>query len=92
MELRICIIMFKVYRNLLPTYVQQFFSQHEYVYATRQNYTFAQKCACIYMKSLSFSIKGVQLWNFLDSSFLSVCSSLKKNHKVNILNGHISDM
>ena len=45
MELRISIIMFKVYHNLLPTYVQQFFSQPEFVNATRQNYTFNQTFA-----------------------------------------------
>ena len=36
-ELRIGIIMFKAYHKLLPTYVQQFFSQHESVYASQQN-------------------------------------------------------
>ena len=79
-ELRIGIIMFKAYHNLLPMYVQQFFSQHESVYATRQNYTFTQRFARTNMKSMSLSIKGVQLWNSLDSSviFLSECSSFQK--------------
>ena len=31
-ELKIGIIMFKAYHNVLPMYVQQFFSQHESVY------------------------------------------------------------
>ena len=69
-ELRIGIIMFKVYHNLLPTYAQQFFSRHESVYATRQNYTFTQKFACTNMKSMSSSIKGVQLGDSLDSSLI----------------------
>ena len=68
-ELRIGIIMFKAYHNQLPMYVQQFFfTQHESVYATQQNYTFTQKRARSNMKSMSLSIKGVQLWNYLDNS------------------------
>ena len=34
-KLRIDIIMFKAYQNLLPTFVQQFFSHHESVSVTR---------------------------------------------------------
>ena len=54
-ELRIGIIMFKAYHNLLSkkkplTYVQQFFSQHEFVYPTRQNDTFTQQFARTNMK------------------------------------------
>ena len=86
--------MFKAYHNLLPTYVQQFFSQHKSVYATRQNYTFTQKCAGTNMKSMSLSINGVQLRNSLDSSQIlsSKCSSFQKNYKANILNSYVSDM
>ena len=69
-ELRIGIIMLKAYHNLLPTYEQQFFSQHESVYATRQNYTFTQKFAHTNMKSMRLLIKGVQLWNSFDSSLI----------------------
>ena len=79
MELRIRIIMFMIYHNLLPTYVQQFFSQPEFCNATRQNYTFTQTFARTNLKSMSLSSKGVQLWNSLDSSlfFVSECSSFQ---------------
>ena len=53
LELRIAIIMFKAYYNLLPMNVQQFVSQHESIDATRQNYTFTQKYARTKMKSIS---------------------------------------
>ena len=43
--LRIGIITLKAYHNLLATYVQQFFSQHEYVYVLRHNYTFIHNFA-----------------------------------------------
>ena len=58
-----------------------FFSQHKSVYATRQNYTFTQKCARSNMKSMSLSIKGVQLWNSLDSS-LFVCRNFHVLKKI----------
>ena len=41
------------------------------------------------MKSMSLSIKGVQLWNYLDSSQM-FC--FKKNHKAKILNSYESDI
>ena len=91
-ELRISIIMLKAYHNLLPTYVQQFFRQHESVYATQQNYTFTQKLA--HMKSMRLLIKGVQLWNSSDSSLI-FCHNVhlfKNNYKGSILNSYISDM
>ena len=47
-ELRICIIMFKVYHN--------------------HNKAFTQKYTRTNMKSMTLSVKGVKLWNFLDSS------------------------
>ena len=62
-EFRIGIIMFKAYHNLLPMNVQQFFSQYEYIFVTRQDYTFTQKYACTKMKSMSLFVKGRKLFS-----------------------------
>ena len=60
-------------QRLVYTNVQQFFSQYESIYATRQNYTFTQEYTRTDIKSTSLSIKGVQLTNCL-----SEYSSLKQ--------------
>ena len=76
-ELKTAIIMFKAFNNILPLNVPQFFSIYKSVYSTRQECNFIQKYARISLKSMCISIRGVKLWNALDSSLFScTCRSV----------------
>ena len=90
-ELKTAIIMFKAFHNLLPLNVQQFFSIYESVYSTRQECNFIQKYARTSLKSMCISVKGVKLWNALDSSLIS-CRSVhqfKKYYTDKVLNSYV---
>ena len=90
-KLKTAIITLKAVHNLLQLNVQQFFSIYESVFSTQQECNFIQKYACTSLKSMCISVKGVKLWNALDSSLIS-CRSVhqfKKYYTDKVLNSYV---
>ena len=69
-EIRTALIMYKANSNLLPVNIQKMFTLDKSVYVTRQNPNFKQNYACTKLKRLRISVKGVMIWNSLDSSLI----------------------
>ena len=69
-EIRTAVILYKANNNLLPVNIQFFFTLYKSVYETRQSPTFKQNYARTNLKRMCISVKGVILWNSLDSSLI----------------------
>ena len=68
---------FKAYLGNLPANVQSKFIVKNGRYNTRQENTFVIKHVRTTLKSMSISVKGVKIWNALDTS-IKVCKSLQE--------------
>ena len=90
-KLKTAVILFKAFHYFLPINVQQLFRIYESVYSTRHKCKFIQNHARTSLKSMCISVKGVKLWNSLDSSLIS-CRNIhkfKKQYTDKILNSYV---
>ena len=93
-KLKTVVILFREFHYLLPINLQQLFRIYESVYSTRHKCKFIQNYARSSLKSMCISVKGVKLWNSLDSSLIS-CRNIhqfKKQYTDKILNSCVRVM
>ena len=89
-EIRTALIMYKANNILLPVNIQKLFTLYKSVYVTRQSPTFKQNYAHTNLKRMCISVKGVILWNSLNSS-LVCCRNVHrlKEYTANILVSYV---
>ena len=66
------IVMFKVKNNVLPLGIQSLFTINSNSYNTRQSGKFTQKYVCTTMKSMTLSVAGAKLWNYLKTNITTI--------------------
>ena len=80
-ELNTAVIMFKAYKNILPTCMQELFKKRESKYALRGTCIYEKGSANSNLKGRCLSVKGVNLWNSLDND-LKMCTNINKFKRI----------
>ena len=83
-QLSMAVVMHKAYNSTLPPNIQNLFSiklQNESKMTTRQTNKFIQPRPRTTLKSMCISIRGVKLWNSLDSEIINTNKSLHRFKK-----------
>ena len=83
-ELKTAIIMFKAFHNSVSAYMNQFIQPD-------RNVVLQKKYARTSLKNMCIYVKGVKLWNALDSSLIS-CRSIHQFNKYytdKVLNSYV---
>lgn len=76
-DLNTLTVMYKVNNNLLPRSIQELFEPRDNHYNLRGSCMYKNKKTRTNIKSRCLSVKGVTLWNNLDTE-LKTCSSIRK--------------